>query len=54
MAKELDCKLEVSEFELQLHNYTHFLTNTLGEKYEPPNSLFSYGLNSITAVLLQG
>ena len=29
MANVLDCDREVSEFELQSHNYVHFRTNTL-------------------------
>ena len=29
IAKVLDCSLKVSEFELQLHYYVHFRTNTL-------------------------
>ena len=31
MAKVLDCRLEVSEFELQWRCYVHFRTNTLGK-----------------------
>ena len=31
MANVLDCIPEVSEFDLQLHYYIHFLTNTLGK-----------------------
>ena len=30
MAKALDCRFEVSEFELQSRYYIHFQTNTLG------------------------
>ena len=51
MAKVLDCDLEVSK--LQLCYYVHFQTNTLGKGMNTPDST-SYGLNSITAVLLQG
>ena len=51
VANVLDCGLEVSEFELQLRCYVQFWTNALGKGI---NSLsLSYGLNSITAVLLQ-
>ena len=32
----LECVLEVNEFELQLHYYVYFRTDTLGEKYESP------------------
>ena len=49
----LDCRLDVNEFELQPHYYIHFWTNTHGEKYEYTYPL-SYGLNCITAELLQG
>ena len=31
MANVLDCSLEVSEFEIQLHYYDHFWINNLGE-----------------------
>ena len=53
MVKMLDCSLNVKEFVLQSHSYIHFQTNTLGKGMNPlyPSS---YGLNSITAVLLQG
>ena len=53
MVKAMECRIVVSEFKLQLHYYVHFQTNTLGKKYEP---LYppSYGLKSITAVLLEG
>ena len=43
----------VSEFELQSRYYVHFLTNTIGESYEP-SYLPSYELNSPTTVLLEG
>ena len=39
-------ELEVSKLELQLCDYIHFQTND-------PTSSSSYGLNSISAVLLQ-
>ena len=51
-AKVLHCALEVTEFKLQSCYYVHFQTNTLGKGM----NLFilsSYGLNSITVVLLQ-
>ena len=31
MVKALDCRIAVSEFELQLRYYVHFRTNTLGK-----------------------
>ena len=31
MVKSLDCGIVVNEFELQLHYYVHFRTNTLGK-----------------------
>ena len=31
VANVLDCDIIVSKFELQSHNYVHFLTNTLGK-----------------------
>ena len=55
MVKVLDCGLKVSKFKLQSHNYVHFHFNTLGKGMNPlipPTP--RYGLNSITAVLLQG
>ena len=53
MIKVLDCSLKVSKFEVQLPCYIHFLTNTL---WKNMNSLIppSYGLDNITAVVLQG
>ena len=42
-----------SEFKLQLHNYTHFLTNTLQKGINPLILLPSYELNNTTTVLLQ-
>ena len=52
MAKVLDIGFEVSKLELLLDYYIHFQTNTLRKGM---NSLIppSYGLNSITAILLQ-
>ena len=38
MAKELDCGLEVSEFELQLLNYINLYTNFLGKSIKFPTS----------------
>ena len=35
MAKELDCDLEVSEFELQSQYYVHFRTNTFRKGMNP-------------------
>ena len=35
MIKVLDCGIVVSEFELQLHYYVHFRTNTLGKGMNP-------------------
>ena len=31
MSKVVDCRLDVSKFELQLRYYVHFRTNTLGK-----------------------
>ena len=53
MAKVLDCGPKVSEFKCQSHYYVHFQMNTFGKGIETPYSL-SFGLNSITAILLQG
>ena len=53
MEKVLDCDLKVSEFELQSHYYIHFQMNILGKGMNPL-SLHNYGLNDITAILLQG
>ena len=50
--KVLDYTLKVNEFKLQLGSYAHFQTNILGKGIELPYPL-SYGLNSISAVLLQ-
>ena len=52
MVKAMDCSLEVSVFELQSYYNVRFGTNTL-EKGMNPVSL-SYGLNSITNILLKG
>ena len=35
MVKLMDCKIVVSEFELQSRNYVHFRTNTLGKGMNP-------------------
>ena len=35
MTKVLDCSLEASEFELQLHYYFYFQTNTLMKGMNP-------------------
>ena len=43
MVKALDCGIVVSEFELQLHYYVYFRTNTLG-KYMNPLILTAIGL----------
>ena len=53
MMKAMDSRIVGSKFELQSCYYDHFRTNTFGERYEPPYPP-SYGLNSITAVLLEG
>ena len=53
MVKSLDNGIVVSKFKLQSFYYVHFRTNTLG-KGMYPLILASYGLNSITAVLLKG
>ena len=54
MVKILDCSLEVNEFELYLRYNIPFQINPLTRGIEPSYSVSSYGLNSITAVLLQG
>ena len=36
MVNELDCRIVVREFVLQLHNYVHFQANTLGKGMNPP------------------
>ena len=36
MVKAMDCRIVVSEFELQLRYYVHFRTNTLGKGMNPP------------------
>ena len=53
MVKVLDGRIAVTEFKLQSGHYVHFWTNTLGEMYEPPYPPI-YGLNSTTAILLEG
>ena len=50
MAKVMDCDIEITEFELQLHNYVHFQINNFGKGIKPPY-FPSYGLNSITMAL---
>ena len=48
----LDCDILVNKFDIQLHYYVPFWTNTLGEGMNPlipPNCR----LNSTTSVLLQ-
>ena len=53
MVNMLDCDLEVSKFELQLHYHIHLRTNALAKGTEP-SYLPSNELNSTTAVLLLG
>ena len=53
VTNDLDCDIVVSEFELQSLDYIESLTYTLGDVKNPSYSS-SYGLNSITPVLLQG
>ena len=43
MVKAMDCRIVVSEFELQSHNYVHFRTNIL-EKGMNPHILPAMGL----------
>ena len=50
MAKVLNCSLKISKFELQLHYYIHFWTNTL-VKGMNLLSFPKYVLNRITIVL---
>ena len=38
MVEVLDCRIVVSEFELQLRYYIHFRTNTLGKGMNPSSS----------------
>ena len=55
MVNVLDCGLEVNKLKLQLCYYINFQTDNFGKDMNfiiPPPP--SYGLNSITAVLLQG
>ena len=47
--KVRDCSLEVNKFEFQSRYQINFWTNILGKGKNPP----CYGLNTITAVLLQ-
>ena len=35
MVNAMDCRIVVSEFELQSRNYVHFWTNTLGKGMNP-------------------
>ena len=53
MGKVLPCGLKANLFELQSCYHNHFWANVLRKVTEPSYSL-SYGLNSTTAVLLQG
>ena len=53
MVKSLDCRIVVSEFELQSRYYVHFWTNTFGKGMNPL-ILPSMGyLNGTTTVLLK-
>ena len=52
MVKAMDFGIVVSEFELKLRYYIHFLDKNPWEKYEPPYSP-SYGLNITTTVFLE-
>ena len=52
MANVLKCGLKVSEFKLQSCNYVYFRTDNLGGWWNPLSPP-SYGLNTITTVLLQ-
>ena len=52
MVKAMDCRIVISEFELQLYYCIHFWTNTLGKGMNL--LILHYGLNSATAVLLKG
>ena len=54
VASILDCNIIVSKYKFQLHYYVYFQTNKFGERHEPPYPLPSHGLNSITAVVLEG
>ena len=38
MVKAMECRIVVSEFELQLDYYVHFRTNILGEGMNPLSS----------------
>ena len=35
MVKAMDCRIVVSEFELQSHYYVHFQANTFGKRMNP-------------------
>ena len=50
----VDCELVLKEFKLKPHYKIHFQTSTLGKRMNSITPTTSYGLNSITAVLLQG
>ena len=54
VANMLDCYIVVSKFELQMCYYIHFQTNAPWERHEPSYPPAGGGLNSTTAVLLQG
>ena len=54
MAQVLDCGLEVSKFEFQLHYYIHFWIHTLEKSMNPFIPAPNYGLNSTTALPLLG
>ena len=53
VANMLDYDIIISKFELELCDYIHFQTNTLGKGMNSLTTL-CYGLNSTTTVLLQG
>ena len=53
MDKAIDCKIVVSEFELQSRYYVHFRTNILGKGKKTPYPAI-YGLISTPTVLLGG
>ena len=48
MTKVLECSLEVSWFELQLHNYIHFQINTIRKGM---SLLFPSGMDEIVSLL---
>ena len=53
MVKAMDCRIIVSEFELQSRYYVHFREKYPWERYEPPYPP-CHVLNSATTVLLEG